>query len=117
MFELATEQLQSFKDDGYLIVPELFDPDETVLLLAAAREDPVMNQHTIDVDDRSGRSSQITVWNHPGDDIWGMVSRSRKIVDAMELMLGGEVYHYHSKLLFKKPEVGGAWEWYQDYGY
>ena len=46
-----------------------------------------------------------------------MVSRSRRIVDAMELMLGGEVYHYHSKLLFKKPEVGGAWEWHQDYGY
>ena len=66
MFELATEQLQSFRDDGYLIVPELFDPDETRLLLAAAKEDPVMNQHTIDVDDRSGRSSHITVWNHPG---------------------------------------------------
>ena len=75
-----------------------------------------MNQHTIDVDDRSGKSSQITVWNHPSDDIWGMVSRSRRIVDAMELMLGGEVYHYHSKLLLKKPEVGGAWEWHQDYG-
>ena len=76
-----------------------------------------MKDHTLDVDDRSGRNSQITVWNHPSNDIWGMVSCSHRVVDAMEAMLEGEVYHYHSKLLYKKPEVGGAWEWHQDYGY
>ncbi len=27
------------------------------------------------------------------------------------------VYHYQSKLTAKEPEVGGAWEWHQDYGY
>ena len=115
--QLSTGQLQSFQDDGYLIVPELFDREEADLLLAAAESDPVIDEHAMDVDDRSGKSSQIAIWNHPGDDIWGMVSRSRRIVDAMELILGGEVYHYHSKLLSKKPEVGGAWEWHQDYGY
>ena len=31
--------------------------------------------------------------------------------------MGGEVYHYHSKMSLKEPNVGGAWEWYQDYGY
>jgi ectoine hydroxylase len=35
----------------------------------------------------------------------------------MEDMLGGEVYHYHSKLTAKEPHDGGAWEWHQDYGY
>jgi ectoine hydroxylase-related dioxygenase (phytanoyl-CoA dioxygenase family) len=35
----------------------------------------------------------------------------------MESMLGGEVYHYHSKLTAKEPYDGGAWEWHQDYGY
>ncbi len=32
-------------------------------------------------------------------------------------LLGGPVYHYQSKLTAKEPEVGGAWEWHQDYGY
>ena len=27
------------------------------------------------------------------------------------------MYHYHSKLMLKEPEVGGAWVWHQDYGY
>ena len=35
----------------------------------------------------------------------------------MEQILGGEVYHYHSKMILKDPEIGGAWEWHQDYGY
>ena len=35
----------------------------------------------------------------------------------MEKLLGGEVYHYHSKMIMKDPLVGGAWTWHQDYGY
>ena len=35
----------------------------------------------------------------------------------MERLLGGEVYHYHHKLILKEPLTGGAWEWHQDYGY
>ena len=33
------------------------------------------------------------------------------------LLLGGEVYHYHSKMIMKDARVGGAWAWHQDYGY
>ena len=39
------------------------------------------------------------------------------MVDTMEDLLGGEVYHYHSKITAKEPREGGAWEWHQDYGY
>ena len=35
----------------------------------------------------------------------------------MQQLLGGEVYHYHSKMMLKEARVGGAWEWHQDYGY
>ena len=34
-----------------------------------------------------------------------------------EQVLGGEVYHYHSKMIMKDAKVGGAWTWHQDYGY
>ena len=36
---------------------------------------------------------------------------------ACEQILGGEVYHYHSKMILKDAKVGGAWTWHQDYGY
>ena len=40
----------------------------------------------------------MAVWNHPGDSVYGLAARSRRVVDTMEDLLGGEVYHYHSKL-------------------
>jgi len=59
----------------------------------------------------------MALWNHPGDSVYGLAARSRRVVDTMESLLGGEVYHYHSKLTAKEPLEGGAWEWHQDYGY
>ena len=32
-------------------------------------------------------------------------------------MGGDELYHYHTKIMMKDPELGGSFEWHQDYGY
>src|SRR5204863_2366017 len=40
-----------------------------------------------------------------------------RVVRSAEKLLGGEVYHYHSKMIMKDAKVGGAWAWHQDYGY
>ena len=32
-------------------------------------------------------------------------------------LLGGECYHYHSKVVIKDPLAGGERAWHQDYGY
>ena len=114
---LLQPQVDSFQQDGYLIVRQFLDAEETSLTLQAAREDEAMRVHAMSVVDTKGRSTSLSLWNHPGDDIYGAICRSRRVVDSMEQLLGGEVYHYHSKLSAKEPKVGGAWEWHQDYGY
>jgi hypothetical protein len=114
---LSAEQVARFERDGFLLIPDLLDTEETRLVLAAARSDAQMRQHAMHIADTKGRSTNLSLWNHPGDDVYGMVARSRRVVDSMEQLLGDEVYHYHSKLSAKEPRVGGAWEWHQDYGY
>ncbi len=114
---LSDAQIAAFGRDGYLLIPSLLDGEETQLVLSAARSDAEMRRHAMQIADAQGRSTSLSLWNHPGDDIYGMVARSHRVVDAMEQLLGGEVYHYHSKLSAKEPKVGGAWEWHQDYGY
>ena len=47
----------------------------------------------------------------------GCTCRCEKVVSTSEQLLGGEVYHYHSKLVMKEPRIGGKQEWHQDYGY
>ena len=114
---LSPDQIAQFQRDGYLIVKGLLDAEETALLGQAAREDDALMQSAMDIQDTKGRTTALSLWNHPGADIYGMIARSHKVVDRMEQLLGGEVYHYHSKMSAKQPRVGGAWEWHQDYGY
>ncbi|NQU12439.1 phytanoyl-CoA dioxygenase family protein [bacterium] len=114
---LTDDQVAAFRRDGHLICRRYYDAEEMRLLLQTAKADREMLGHSIGVNDASGRQSKLSLWNHPGDDIYGMFSRGRRMVDGMEQLLGGEVYHYHSKMMLKEPKVGGAWEWHQDYGY
>lgn len=114
---LSPEQVQSFNKDGYLFIPNLLSQEETQLLQTACKQDAIMRQAARDIRDANGRNTNLTLWNHPGDDIYGTIARCERIVNAMEQLLGDEVYHYHSKLSAKDPKVGGAWEWHQDYGY
>ncbi len=90
------EQVARFAQDGFLLIKGLFDPDEVALMMRVAQDDRRLHEHAFGRKDAQGRESRLSLWNHPGDDLFGVVSRSRRIVDAMEQLLGGEVYHYHS---------------------
>lgn len=107
----------AFEQDGYVLKPGFFDADEVALLRRAIAEDPAIAANVTRLRDSQGASTELALWNHPGDDLFGMVARSARVVDGMERLLGGAVYHYHSKLTMKRPQVGGAWDWHQDYGY
>lgn len=114
---LSAAQVMKFHEDGFILAEGLLDTEETSLLKDAALADAAIQSAAMDVKDSKGRRTNLTLWNHPGNDIYGMIARSERVVDTMEQLLGGEVYHYHSKLSAKQPKVGGAWEWHQDYGY
>lgn len=111
------EDVSKYREDGYLLVRGLFDPEEIGLLRRAAKEDRSLDEHAFGRADNEGGVVRLSLWNHPGDGIYGMFARCRSVVDSAELLLGGEVYHYHSKMIMKEPKVGGAWAWHQDYGY
>src|SRR5882724_7626669 len=115
MFTAA--ELAAYDRDGYLLVPSLFDAEEMGLLLDYARQDEALQTSAYGRKDSTGQETKLALWNHPGEDLYSMFSRSPRVVDRMEQLLGGEVYHYHSKMMLKEPKVGGAWEWHQDYGY
>jgi len=111
------EQRAAYERDGFVLIRSLFDTEEIALLRSAIETDPQLHASLYDRHDASGKSTRMATWNHPGDSVYGLAARSHRVVDTMEEMLGGEVYHYHSKLTAKEPRDGGAWEWHQDYGY
>jgi ectoine hydroxylase len=118
MPSLMTPELRrAYDEDGFVIVRGMFDREETDLLRRAMEVDPEIRNHMIDRADAKGQATRIALWNRAGDSVYGMAARCERMVDTMEDMLGGSIYHFQSKLTAKEPFVGGAWEWHQDYGY
>ncbi len=114
---LNEQELQEYMANGYVLVRKMFDDEEIGLLRRAAKEDRELDRHSMDSLDGEGGSVRLSLWNHPGDSLYGMFARCESIVNSAEKLLEGEVYHYHSKMIMKDPKVGGAWTWHQDYGY
>jgi hypothetical protein len=114
---LTAAEMDQYRTDGFVIARGLYTAAEMDLLRRAAKTDRALQEHAIERDDGEGGQSKLALWNHPGDDIYGMFARGRRLVDSMEGLLGDEVYHYHSKMNMKEPHHGGAWAWHQDYGY
>jgi hypothetical protein len=117
-FQMTTDQVQSFNRDGYVMVRRLFDADETAGLLRHAKSDQQLAGEAYVRRDSQGGNTRLALRNDLQEDSpYAAVARSERIVDAMQALLGDEVYHYHHKMMLKEPLVGGAWEWHQDYGY
>ncbi len=114
---LKTDVLQAYERDGFVLARQMFDAEEIDLLRRAAKEDRELDRRAFGRGDGEGGTVRLSLWNHPGDTIYGMFARCETIVNSAELILGGEVYHYHSKMIMKDAKVGGAWTWHQDYGY
>jgi len=116
-FTFTDAEMAQYERDGYLLVRALYDADEMRRLLEFARQDQALVASAYGRKDSTGQETKLALWNHPTDDLYGLFSRSPRLVNRAEQLLGGEVYHYHTKMMLKEPFVGGAWEWHQDYGY
>jgi len=114
---LTEDEVAEFEREGVLFVRNLFTKQEMSLLYETAKNDKVMEGKTYGRKDAEGGVSKLCLWNHPPNNIYGMFSSCRRLVDSTEQLLHDEVYHYHSKLMIKEAYVGGKWQWHQDYGY
>src|ERR1051326_7581991 len=102
MSKLTAQEIDQFNRDGYLMKPALFDAEEMDLLITVAKNDQRLEREALE---------------RLEDDIYSAFVRCLRIVEPLEQVLEGEVYHYHHKMMLKEPFVGGSWEWHQDYGY
>src|ERR1700744_4750325 len=115
----SAAQIGDYNRDGYLLVKGFCSKAETDKLYKTAIEDEAMSKNALDLNDLSGKKTRLSLWFTPGNDVFGYLTRSEKIVSSVAQLLDSEasVCHFHSKLMQKEPKVGGAWEWHQDYGY
>jgi ectoine hydroxylase-related dioxygenase (phytanoyl-CoA dioxygenase family) len=119
MYTLSQEQINAYHVDGYVIVKGLSSKAEVEKLYQTATHDNDLLNNALDLNDQTGKKTKLSLWFTPGNDVFGYLTRSEKIIHSVAKLLDSDapVCHYHSKLMQKEPRVGGAWEWHQDYGY
>ena len=66
-------ELQQFQEDGYVIVPGLFDAEEVELLLRVARSDETVEGGALARGDGEGGLTKLRIWNEAGEDTYGTV--------------------------------------------
>ena len=117
--KFTNQQQRDYQKDGYLLIRNFCSQEEIDRLYKVALEDDAMRKNALDLNDQSGKKTKLSLWFKPGNDVFGYLTRSEKMVRSVTQLLDNDapVCHFHSKLMQKEPRVGGAWEWHQDYGY
>lgn len=122
-FRLSDEEDQTkemktvFDHDGVFVIRGLLDADESGMLKQSLEMNNSVTSRAWDLPDGDGGTCRLVIWNQPGTDVTGMIARSDKVAGTCEKMLGGDIYHYHTKVMMKNAECGGKTLWHQDYGY
>ena len=118
-FQLTRQLVTDYNSDGYVIIRNFLQQEEVNKLYKIAVEDDTMQKHSFDLNDQTGKKTKLALWYTPGNDAYGLLTKSKRMVTAVDELMEGNsaVCHFHSKLMQKEPKVGGAWEWHQDYGY
>jgi len=114
------DELGRYAEDGYFLRPAMLSPPEVAdfrdharrQLQAEATQGTVMAKS-----DKEGNKTLLRMWNHAGDDKYGLLARDERLVGLAQGSVGKPVYLYSHKMTMKQPNEGGAWEWHQDFGY
>src|SRR6195256_1967266 len=96
---LTPAQVELYNRQGYIILKGFCRPAEINKLYHTALDDNAMRINALDVNDKSGKKSKLSLWFTPGNDVFGYLTRSEKMVHAVQQLLGSRaaVCHFHSK--------------------
>ena len=98
--KLNPEQIKSYNNDGYLVIKNFCSPAEIKKLYDVALEDDAMSKNALDLNDQTGKKTRLSLWFKPGNDVFGYLTRSERMVSSVAQLLKGDapVCHFHSKL-------------------
>lgn len=117
--------LQQYREDGYLVVENLF-PEPLVKALQAATTQHInrvasgeLSHPLLDtMKDKHGKPALRRIVDPESyDAVYDQAMRYEPLLDIVELLLGGTVRFDHGKLNFKPPTGGAAVEWHQDWAF
>jgi len=113
--KLTNEQLNSYEEDGYLLIPDYFSTDELEVI---ATEFPGLFEENTPrkILERSGAVRTVFA-PHIDNEVLYSLSRLPRLTEPAKQILGSDVYIHQYKINAKVALEGEQWEWHQDFFY
>jgi len=111
---LTQTQIERFDTDGFLVLPELFSPDETAILHAAL---PALYAEATPANIREKRSGEVrtAMGLHLRHPTYGKLVRHPRLIGPASQLLGDQLYIQQVKINTKAAFEGEVWQWHYDF--
>ncbi len=112
--QLTPEQIAHFHEEGWLLLPELFAPEEVALLKREA--EAIYAEHRPEVWREKNGAPRTAFAAHLYNEAFGLLARHPRMIRPIEQIFGEPVYMHQFKINAKAAFTGEVWQWHQDYG-
>lgn len=111
---LSDQQLEQYRDRGFLVVEEMFGPDEIEILRTGFARDCALPGPQV-VMEEDGTQLRAIYASHLRHAVFAALVRLPRLLQPVRQLLDAEVYVYQFKINSKAPFGGERWAWHQDY--
>ncbi len=114
---LRDEQIQSYDEQGFILLRGLFSEAEMRLLRqeAAVLGTPRRAHADANICEKDGETIRVAWAVEKDSDACARALRSPRILGPVRQLLGEEVYLYHSRLNYKIAGRGDVFQWHTDF--
>jgi len=111
---LTKEQLDQFQTEGWLLLPELFTPEEIDLLRREA--EGIYTQHRPEIWREKSGAPRTAFAAHTYNEAFRLLGAHPRMIKPVEQVFGEKLYMHQYKINAKSAFTGEVWQWHQDYG-
>jgi len=111
---LTPEQLEQFRTEGWLFLPELFNAEEVDVLRREAVS--IYDEQRPEVWREKSGAPRTAFAAHLYNEAFRLLGAHPRMIDPVEQIFGEKVYMHQYKINAKSAFTGDVWQWHQDYG-
>lgn len=112
--KLSQQLLQEFDENGFLVIPELFSPEE-VAEIRRGMERVFGEESSANVKEKKSGVVRTAMGLHLRDEIFARLVRHPRLVEAAQQIAGEDLYVQQVKINVKAAFEGEQWQWHQDF--
>jgi len=112
---LSQEDIESYWQNGYFVIKQLFSPAELNVLRAELPT--IFGEDSARRVLEKGGAVRSVFASHSTNQVFDCLSRLERLVEPAKQFLGSDVYIHQFKINAKVALEGDQWEWHQDFLY